>query len=37
MPTETTKMEKLLQLAQKGPVRARDLDEADIPRASKAN
>lgn len=25
-------MEKLLQLAQKGPVRARDLDEADIPR-----
>ncbi len=29
----TTKMEELIQLARKGPVRARDLEQAGIPRA----
>jgi predicted transcriptional regulator of viral defense system len=33
MPAETTKTDALLRLASKGPVRARDLDEAGIPRA----
>lgn len=33
MPPEPTKTEALLQLARKGPIRARDLDEAGIPRA----
>jgi hypothetical protein len=33
MPEEATKTDALLRLARKGPVRARDLDEAGIPRA----
>lgn len=33
MPARTTKTDALLRLARKGPVRARDLDEAGIPRA----
>jgi predicted transcriptional regulator of viral defense system len=32
-PVATTKTAKLLQLARKGPVRARDLNEAGIPRS----
>jgi predicted transcriptional regulator of viral defense system len=33
MPAEATKIDALLRLARKGPVRARDLDDAGIPRA----
>lgn len=33
MPAEATKTDALLRLARKGPVRARDLDDAGIPRA----
>jgi predicted transcriptional regulator of viral defense system len=33
MPPAATKTDALLRLARKGPVRARDLDEAGIPRA----
>jgi predicted transcriptional regulator of viral defense system len=33
MPTESTKTDKLLRLARKGLMRARDLDDAAIPRA----
>jgi predicted transcriptional regulator of viral defense system len=33
MPAQTTKTDALLRLARKGPVRARDLEEAGIPRA----
>ncbi|MBK6695794.1 MAG: type IV toxin-antitoxin system AbiEi family antitoxin domain-containing protein [Myxococcales bacterium] len=33
MSTSTSKISKLLRLAEKGPLRARDLDAADIPRA----
>jgi len=33
MGSAVTKTEKLLQLARKGPLRARDLDDAGIPRA----
>ena len=32
MPTEATKTDALLRLARKGPVRARDLAKAGIPR-----
>jgi len=32
-PTSTSKTDDLVRLARKGPVRARDLDEAGIPRA----
>jgi len=32
-PTSTSKTDTLIRLAKKGPVRARDLDEAGIPRA----
>ena len=33
MANSATKTEALLRLARRGPLRARDLDEADIPRA----
>ena len=32
-PTSTSKTDTLIRLAKKGPVRARDLDQAGIPRA----
>ncbi|RKZ12434.1 transcriptional regulator [bacterium] len=32
MPKKTTKYDKLLRLARKGPIRARDLEESGIPR-----